>query len=125
MSVALSRAVIMRTVLPPASHQVRACPAHTVKLCFSTGRMWLVRLFGSASDSYNTQPVKTTKRTRGESREVGGGALRLRQAPGRRGSRKAAALAGDGQNCTPRRAGRFGDVVESAKKHDADAGWAR
>jgi hypothetical protein len=44
--------------------------------------------FGSASDSYNTQPVKTTKRTRGESREVGGGALRLRQAPGRRGSRK-------------------------------------
>ena len=81
--------------------------------------------FGSASDSYNTQPVKTTKRTRGESREVGGGALRLRQAPGRRGSRKAAALAGDGQNCTPRRAGRFGDVVESAKKHDADAGWAR
>jgi len=44
MSVALSRAVIMCTVLPPASHQVRACPAHTVKLCFSTGRMWLVRL---------------------------------------------------------------------------------
>ena len=48
-----------------------------------------------------------------------------RRADEDRASRKAAALAGDGQNCTPRRAGRFGDVVESAKKHDADAGWAR
>ena len=39
-----------------------------------------------------------------------------RRADEDRASRKAAALAGDGQNCTPRRAGRFGDVVESAKK---------
>ena len=39
MSVALSCAVITRTVLPLASHHVNACPAHTAKLCVSTGRM--------------------------------------------------------------------------------------
>ena len=69
---------------------------------------------------------KTTNRTRGASRVAGGGTLRLGQGTGPTRTTQRRRVGG----LRPKLhsigvAGEFGDVVESAKMDDADAGRAR